>query len=211
MRIIIPIICLCLVVSSCNILENSDDQPVLAGKVERKLTVTTGREYGTGFGEDYGEGSIYIQKTNSYLTLSMSDFSSSIDTPRTMRTILDSFEGNLFQGPITIGDSWEQRGHRGGTEKVSLQGYEDVEVSNRVYPKCLKHKTVIKDANWESRTELGNALVNGTRYLWFSPGIGVVKLRYEHTNGVITEGELVESKIPSGNVDIFPIAVGNSW
>ena len=211
MRIIIPLICLCLVVSSCQILDNTDDQRVLAGKVERKLTVTTGREYGTGFGEDYGEGSIYIQKTNSYLTLSMSDFSSSIDTPRTMRTILDSFEGNLFQGAITIGNSWEQRGHRGGTEQVSLQGYEDVEVSHRVYPKCLKHKTVIKDANWESRTELGNAFVNGTRYLWFSPGIGVVKLRYEHSNGVITEGELVESEIPSGNVDLFPIEVGNSW
>ena len=211
MKIIIHLICLCLVVSSCNIVENSDDQPVLAGKVERKFTITTGREYGKGFGEDYGKGSIYIQKTNSYLTLSMTDFSSSINTPRTMRTILDSFEGNLFQGTITIGDTWEQRGHRGGTEAVYLQGYEDVEVSNRVYPKCLKHKTVIKDANWESRTELGNALVNGTRYLWFSPGIGIVKLRYEHANGVITEGELVESEIPSGNVDLFPIEVGNSW
>lgn len=211
MRIIIPLICLCLVVSSCKILDNTDDQPVLAGKVERKLTVTTGREYGTGFGEDYGEGGLYIQKTNSYLTLSMTDFSSSINTPRTMRTILDSFEGNLFQGEIIIGDTWEQRGHRGGTEQVSLQGYEDVEVSNQVYPKCLKHKTVIKDAKWESRSELGNALVNGTRYLWFSPGIGVVKLRYEHSNGVITEGELVESEIPSDNVDLFPIEVGNSW
>lgn len=211
MKIIFPLMCFCLVVSSCKILNNTDDQPILAGKVERNLSITTGREYGTGFGEDYGKGNINIQKTNSYLTLRMTDFSSSIDTPRTMRTILGSIEGNLFQGTLTIGDTWEQRGLRGGTEQVSLQGYEDVVLSNHIFPKCLKHKTVIKDANYESRTEFGNALVNGTRYLWFSPGIGVVKLRYEHSNGVITEGELVESDIQVENTEMFPIYIGSSW
>ena len=55
------------------------------------------------------------------------------------------------------------------------------------------------------------ALVNGTRYLWFSPGVGVVKLRYEHSNGVITEGELIDSKTPVKNDELFPIDVGNSW
>ena len=66
MKIIIQLICICLVVSSCQLLDKSEDQPVLAGKVERILNITTGREYGTGFGEDYGKGNIHVQKTNSY-------------------------------------------------------------------------------------------------------------------------------------------------
>ena len=211
MKIIIQLICICLAVLSCKIVVKSEDQPVLADKVERILNITTGREYGTGFGEDYGEGSIHIQKTNSYLTLRMTDFSSGIDTPRTLRTILDSFEGNLFQGAITIGDSWEQRGFRGGTELVTLESYEDVKTGNKLYPKCLKHKTIIKDANWDSKTEFGNALVNGTRYLWFSQGIGVVKLLYEHSNGITTEGELVDSDIQVENTEMFPIDIDTSW
>ncbi len=211
MRTLYSIYCVILILTSCNFNGEVADKPVLAGKVERNLTITTGREYGTGFGENYGEGNGKIQKTNSYLKLSVSNFSSSIDTPRTMRTILDSFEGQLFQDTLTIGQTWEQRGYLGGTEQVTLEGYEDVKVSDKVFPKCLKHKTVIKDANWESRTELGNALINGTRYLWFYPGVGVVKLRYEHSNGIITEGELIDSKTPVKNDELFPIDVGRSW
>lgn len=211
MKIIIQLICFCLVISSCKIVVKSEDKPVLAGKVERILNITTGREYGTGFGEDYGKGNIHVQKTNSYLTLRTTDFSSSIDTPRTLRTILYSFEGNLFQEALTIGDTWEQRGFRGGIENVTLESYEDVRIGDKLYPKCLKHKTIIKEANWDSNTEFGNALVNGTRYLWFSPGIGVVKLLYEHSNGITTEGELIDSYIPVENKNMFPIDIGSSW
>lgn len=211
MRILLSVCCVILILTSCHLTDAPADKAVLSGKVERNLTVTTGREHGTGFGEDYGEGTGYIQKTDSFLTLRVPYFSSTIDTPRTMRTILDSFEGELFQDTFTIGKTWEQSGYRGGTEQVTLEGYENVKISDKVFPKCLKHKTVIKGANRESRTELGNALVNGTRYLWFSPGVGVVKLRYEHSNGVITEGELIDSKTPVKNDELFPIDVGNSW
>ncbi|MCG9128874.1 hypothetical protein JT359_14890 [Candidatus Poribacteria bacterium] len=211
MKFIIPLTCICIILASCQLSANNEDQPVLAGMIERNLTITTGREYSTGFGEDYGTGNIRIQKTNSYLTLRMTDFRSSIDIPRTLRTILDSFEGNLFQQTITIGDSWEQRGFRGGIENVTLVSYEDVKIGDKLYPKCLKHKTIIKDANWESKTEFGNALVNGTRYLWLSPGIGIVKLLYEHSNGITTEGELIESDIQTDNTEMFPIDIGSSW
>ncbi|RKU16241.1 hypothetical protein C6501_05830 [Candidatus Poribacteria bacterium] len=211
MRIFLSVCCVILVLTSCHLTDDPADKAVLSGKVERNLTVTTGREYGTGFGEDYGEGTGYIQKTDSFLTLRVPYFSSTIDTPRTMRTILDSFEGELFQDTFTIGNTWEQSGYRGGTEQVTLEGYENVKISDKVFLKCLKHKTVITDANWEHYSELEKSLINGTRYLWFSPGVGVVKLRYEHSNGVITEGELIDSKTPVKNGELFPIDVGNSW
>lgn len=141
----------------------------------------------------------------------MTDFSLGIATPRTLRTILDSLEGDLFQETITIGDTWEQRGFRGGIENVTLESYEDVRIGDKLYPKCLKHKTIIKEANWDSNTEFDNALVNGTRYLWFSPGIGVVKLLYEHSNGITTEGELIDNYTPIENKDMLPIDIGTSW
>ena len=203
--------CTILTLIACQLTDESADKAVLSGKVERNLTITIGREYGTGFGEELGEGKGHIQKTDSFLTLRVWRFTSRIDTPKIMRTLVDSIEGQLFQNTPTIGDTWEQMGHRGGTEQVTLESYEDVKLSNRVFPKCLKHKTVITDANWEHYSELEKALINGTRYLWLSPGLGVVKLRYEHSNGVITEAELIDSQMPIKNDSYFPVNLGASW
>lgn len=205
-------ICLTLlIITSCHLTDRSADKAVLAGKVERNLTITTGREYSTGFGEDYGEGTGFIQRTDAFLSLRVWTFSSGINTPRIMRSLVGSIEGKLFQNTINIGDTWEQYGHRGGTEQVTLEGYEDVNVSNKVYPKCLKHKTVITDTIREHYSELEEALVNGTRYLWFSQGIGVVKMRYEHSNGVVTEAELIDFHVATKSNSFLPISLGTSW
>ena len=40
----------------------------------------------------------------------------------------------------------------------------------RSFPNVLKHKTVVTGSSWQSRAELENALVNGTRYMWLLPG-----------------------------------------
>ena len=211
MRILLTVCCVILILTSCNPADESADKPILAGKVERNLTVTTGREYGTGFGEDYGEGKGHIQKTDAYLSLRVWHFSSSIDTPRIMRTLVGSIEGQLFQDTFTIGKTWEQRGYRGGMEQVTLESYEDVKLSNIVFPKCLKHKTIITDVNWEQYSELEKALINGTRYLWLSPGLGVVKMRYEHSNGIITEAELIDNRVSVKDDSYFPMNLGTSW
>ena len=56
-----------------------------------------------------------------------------------------------------------------------------------------------------------NSLVNGTRYLWFAKGVGVVKMYYEHANGTITEAELLEYEIPTNGTEYFPLQVDNTW
>ena len=211
MRTLFAICCVVFILTSCNSNDKAADKPVLAGKVERNLTITTGREHGTGFGEDYGEGTGFIQRTDAFLSLTVWSFSSSIDTPRIMRTLLGSIESNLFQKSYTIGDTWEQHGHRGGTEQVSLEGYEDVNCSNKVFTKCLKHKTVITDTKREHYSELEESLIDGTRYLWLSKGIGVVKMRYEHANGVVTEAELIDYNITKESETYFPISLGSTW
>ena len=211
MKIIFSLCCVLLIFMSCNPANEPIDKAVLANKVKRNLTITIGREFGTGFGEKLGEGKGYIQRTDAFLKLSVWQFTSRIDTPQIMRTLIGSLEGQLFQNAPTIGDTWEQNGHRGGTEQVTLESYEDIKLSNKVFPKCLKHKTVITNANWERYSELEKALINGTRYLWLSPGLGVVKLRYEHSNGVITEAELIDSHVPVKNDSYFPVNLGASW
>ena len=53
--------------------------------------------------------------------------------------------------------------------------------------------------------------MNGTRYLWFAKGVGVVKMRYEHSNGVVTEAELLEYGVPVEGQEYLPLQVGNVW
>ena len=76
-----------------------------------------------------------------------------------------------------------------------------IEVSAGTFSDCLKHKTVFTDAH--TKTELRNALLNGTRYLWFAEGVGLVKLRYEHSNGVVTEAELPNTRLLLKTENVF--------
>ena len=77
------------------------------------------------------------------------------------------------------------------------------------FPECLKHRTIFTNA--ETDSQLKNDLVDGTRYMWFAKGIGLVKMRFEHTNGIVTEAELLEYKIPLLTTAYFPLLVGNAW
>ena len=121
-------------------------------------------------------------------------------------------EINLFKLPLVTGSRWEQKGPHQSKATITLEGYENVEISAGNFSSCLKHKTVFTDADVEDPdAEGGNAYLNGTRYLWFAKGIGLVKMRYEHSNGVITEAELLQYEIPFTNEEYFPSQIGTQW
>lgn len=125
---------------------------------------------------------------------------------------MSHLDTDLFKFPIGIGETWTEEGHWRVQTKSHLEGYESVEVSAGTFSDCLKHKTVFTDADVkDTKAELRNALLNGTRYLWFSEGVGLVKLRYEHSNGVVTEAELLEYKIPVEDPEYLPLQIGNVW
>ena len=90
-----------------------------------------------------------------------------------------------------------------------MEGYEQIEVSAGTFPECLKHKTVFTDA--EADSDLQSAFVNGTRYLWFAKGVGLVKMRYEHSNGTTTEAELLKYNAPANTIEYLPLQIGNRW
>ena len=119
---------------------------------------------------------------------------------------------NLFRFPVVVGSCWEQEGGWKSQAATTVEGYEAVAVFAGTFSDCLRHKTVFTGAEVEdTNPELRGALANGTRYLWFAKGIGLVKMRYEHSNGVATEAELIKYEIPLQTEEYFPIQIGTQW
>ena len=48
-------------------------------------------------------------------------------------------------------------------------------------------------------------------YLWFAEGVGLVKMRYEHANGLTTEAELFEYRVPSKTEEYLPLQIGSMY
>ncbi|MBI1930366.1 PDZ domain-containing protein [Candidatus Poribacteria bacterium] len=115
----------------------------------------------------------------------------------------------LLRFPLLEGQSWTETRSWDAEAQTTIEGYETVEVSSGTFPGCLKHKAVITGAKAESEQQ--RALVNGTRYLWFAKGIGLVKMRYEHSNGITTEAELTAYDVSDKSDDYLPLKVGNTW
>ena len=119
---------------------------------------------------------------------------------------------DIFRFPVVVGSSWEQEGAWKSHATATLEDYETVSVSAGTFSMCLKHKTIFTNADVEDAdAEFRNALVNGTRYLWFAKGVGLVKMRYEHANGVVTEAELIKYEIPLQDEEYFPAQIGTQW
>ena len=176
------------------------------------LSATTTTENG----ERLAEGDFSLKKTDDVLTLTNFGSSGTGRADPSPRYMLLFYIGHhatdLFRFSLDVGDTWIQEGssHAWHAQmKTSLEGYEQVGVSAGVFSDCLKHKTVFTGA--KAGSTLRSALVNGTRYLWFAKGIGVVKMRYEHSNGVITEAELLEYEVPVEAQEYFPLQVDNMW
>ena len=119
---------------------------------------------------------------------------------------------DIFRFPLVVGSSWEQEGAWKSQATATLEDYETVSVSAGTFSMCLEHKTVFTDADvGDVEAELRNALVNGTRYLWFAKGVGIVKMRYEHSNGAVTEAELIKYEIPLQDEEYLPAQIGTQW
>ena len=129
-----------------------------------------------------------------------------------LRHISYGGEMDLFRFPLVIGGHSEQEGPCKSKATITMEGYETVETSAGTFSSCLKHKTVFTDADAEDAdAQLRNAFVNGTRYLWFAKGVGLVRMRYEHSNGIVTEAELLEYEIPVEVREYLPVQIGNMW
>ena len=201
MRILLPVCCVILILTSCI---PPDESPQ---KVARNISIKVATE----IGHDFAEGGLYVHKTDDFLTLRSSHLMSSERAVNPMQVLFENIslevDGELLQYPITIGKTWEYRWN--SKKETTLEGYETVETALGTFTDCLKHKTVITDAHIGSRLE--KEIINGTRYLWFAKGIGLVKVRYEHSNGINTDAELIDYKLADESNEYFPLNVGSIW
>ena len=169
-------------------------------------------------GEAIAEGGFDLCATDKVFT-SISSRTTGIggDYPRPMYMLLHyvnhGSDIDLFRLPLVDESCWVQEGPHKSEATTTVEGdRETVKVSAGVFRACLKHKTVFTNADVDDPdAESQNAFVNGVRYLWFAEGIGLLKMRYEHANGVVTEAELLEYKIPDASQEYLPVQVGTEW
>ncbi len=191
------------------------EEMTVADAAERYITLSanTTAESG-GF---LAEGTFNLSSTNGALTSRTSSTfgrNGGVDpSPRYMLFSYINHNGiDLFRFPLSIGDTWTQIGRLGPwyiRAETNLENYEQVKVSAGLFPECLRHKTIFTDV--EADSELKSALANGTRYLWFAKGVGIVKMRFEHANGIITEAELLKYKVPANATEYLPSQIENAW
>ncbi len=154
-------------------------------------------------GEVLADGRFRLTKTGDVLTSTGGRTLGSGDM--LMRYTLNSHI-DLFRFPLVVGDTWTQKGPWDPQVQTTLVGYEKVEVAAGTFTDCLKHKTIFTNAKVFVNANVGD----GTRYLWFAKGVGVVKMRYEHSNGVTAEAELLDYNVPRGE-EYLPLQYGNMW
>ena len=196
-----------------------------AVKTERKIRMCINAT--TEKGEQFREGGVSLIKTDGFLRLSSCGWQEcDKGEPVTMPLLGTTITPSLFRFPSVIGDTWIQDGFWDSLAKTTLEGYEQVEVSAGTFPTCLKHKSILittpphfqnnllatsNGKPYKRGSKKESPFVNGTRYLWFAEGVGLVKVRYEHANGLTTEAELMEYRVPNKVEEYHPLQIGSTY
>ena len=199
-------------------------------KTERNITVRV--EITTENGKQLGAGTFSLKRTDALLGLTGFSFGWEGGNPvgplstTCFETFITPF---LLRFPTVVGDTWTQEGFWNSQAKTTLDRHEQTQASTAVFPMCLKHKsvlinaapnpqnhipTIIDDKRYELGSKHANLIknfVNGTRCLWFAKGIGLVRTRYEHANGLTTETELMEYRVPGETEEYHPLQIGSTY
>ena len=194
-------------------------------KMERKIRVCINAT--TEKGGQFREGGASLIKTDGFLRLSSFGWQEcDKGEPVTMPLLGTSVTPSLLRFPAVIDYTWIQEGFWDSLAKTTLEGHEQVEVSAGTFPTCLKHKSVLittpphfqndllatsNGKPYKRGSKKERPFVNGTRYLWFAEGVGLVKMRYEHANGLTTEAELMEYRIPGKVEEYHPLQIGSTY
>ena len=196
-------------------------------KMERNIKVSF--DAATESGNQSGDGSVSLIRNDALLRVKSLNCGWEGDSR--FECVLTALLGtavtpSVLRFPIVVGDTWTQEGFWNSQVETILDGHEQVEVPAGVFPTCLKHKSVLTDIDSHSqnspliitndkRYEPGDRqmslFVNGVRYLWFAKGVGLVKTRYEHANGITTEIELTEYRTPGKIEEYLPLQIGSTY
>ena len=116
---------------------------------------------------------------------------------------------DLFRSGMNVGDSWSHVSKKNERADVELRAGMTVGVLAGKFDDCIEHITTFAGMTGGSDEE--TAFLNGTRHLWFARGVGLVMMKYEHSDGTTTRAMLTEYNVPVSSEDFMPLKIGNSW
>ena len=127
----------------------------------------------------------------------------------------------FFRFPIQPGESWSGEFQRSGWDFIGEREIETLSDSVATtagrFENCLKMKVTVRSAlleAHEAKTRMERWVVGTltrTGFLWFAPGVGLVKAKFTNLRRMTREIELVEFSISEEGEDYLPLAVGNRW
>ncbi len=213
-----------IIILGCMVLTNAEERPdetnMSESTAERaspehqieKGEFTINANAVTVSGKHLARGTFSFYKTDEFIKHTSYGTRGSNPEPVPMYMLFSYFsypKTELVKFPIVVGDTWTREIRYGARATVTIEGHETVKVTAGTFSESLKHKTVITGA--ETEAEGGSEFVNGTRYLWFAKGIGLVKMLYQHSNGVTTEAELTKYEVSDKSEEYLPLKMGNTW
>lgn len=120
----------------------------------------------------------------------------------------------MIQFPLVVKNRWSgkvyDRGVANWIGETKLESRSQVvTVPAGTFKNCLKLTTKIRHAAGGPPTDF----MSGTRYMWFAPGLGLIKFEYHHGNEKLTHILLKEYVIGEGvgKRDYFPLNKGMEW
>ncbi|MFC1549567.1 hypothetical protein ACFL4R_01705 [Nitrospirota bacterium] len=161
-----------------------------------------------------------LVKTTFDYSLSASGASGHVPEPEAYSLMYLALGSPLITNSPALKDTWTSDvplGHITGWTGTSIieSVDETVSVAAGTFNGCIRLRTDISGdvtefpVGWPVTAET-NAFARGTRYIWFAPGVGIVKIEYQHEDGTTSNIELTGYDVQVSS-DVIPLAEGNSW
>lgn len=162
-------------------------------------------------GRQLAQGRFDVIPTAKSLTLRSWGTSGLAKEPATMymlQAFLTIPTRSILQFPCHPGQAWTDTGEWDLKAEVEIARSETVALEGVVYANCIRHVTLISNTQ---KSEADNGFVNGSRVLWFAPGVGLVKMAYRHQNGTVTTAQLVSHHLQQPDSGLWPLHLHNTW
>jgi RNA polymerase sigma-70 factor (ECF subfamily) len=119
----------------------------------------------------------------------------------------------LLKFPIRLGESWSEEFQWWGSNLIGsreIESFSDTVLTGAGrFENCLRMRITAKltssEETWKAKTR------SGTGFLWFAPGIGLVKGKFSNLHHEVVEIELADFSLSEKSEDYLPLALGNRW
>jgi tetratricopeptide (TPR) repeat protein len=122
----------------------------------------------------------------------------------------------LLKLPVKKGESWTDPGNEAQAVRVVESTDETIAVPAGTFNGCVRVKTTIEVRVANEGGPQANEVYNrnkgfqeGEKWMWFAPGVGIVKAEHHHANGKRTVIVLTGYYLTEPSDAYFPLAVGD--